>query len=108
MPPLHAELESLLSRHPLLYCHGDLNPANMIFDPVRRSVIFIDLEFAGPNFQAFEIAQHFMTFVCGDLSKVGRDEFVPAREFQLRWCHAYLTGFMALPREKVCDGCHGT
>ena len=63
--------------------------------------MFIDLEFAGPNFQAFDLAQHFMTFACGDLDRVGKEEFVPAREFQMRWCHYYLMGYKDLPTNEV-------
>ncbi len=51
--------------------------------------------------QAFELASHFMTFAGGDLSKVGRNEFVPAREFQLRWCHCYLMGYKNLKENQV-------
>ncbi len=51
--------------------------------------------------QAFELASHFMTFAGGDLSRVGRNEFVPAREFQLRWCHCYLMGYRDLKENQV-------
>ena len=37
-----------------------------------------------------------MTFAGGDLGRVGRNEFVPAREFQLRWCRCYLAGYRGL------------
>ncbi len=109
--------------YPLLLCHGDLSPSNIIYDPITRNVTFIDLEMAGTNyqarkfgrkapiscctllimafFQAFELASHFMTFAGGDLSRVGRNEFVPAREFQLRWCHSYLTGYKELKENQV-------
>ena len=36
---------------PLLLCHGDLSPSNIIYDPIRRNVTFIDLEMAGTNYQ---------------------------------------------------------
>ena len=36
-----------------------------------------------------------------DLSRVGREEFVPAKEFQMRWCRAYLGGYRDLPEHKV-------
>ena len=42
-----------------------------------------------------------MTFAGGDLNKVGRNEFVPAREFQLRWCHCYLMGYKGLKENQV-------
>ena len=35
-----------------------------------------------------------MTFAGEDLSKVGRNEFVPAKEFQKRWIGTYLKAFL--------------
>ena len=51
--------------------------------------------------KAFEIAQHFMTMCGSDMSKIGREEFVPAKEFQLRWCQNYLSGFHNVPLQQV-------
>ena len=76
-----------------MFCHGNLSPANIVYDSPTNSVSFVGLQFCGPNFQAFEVAQHFMTLCGPDLDKVGKEEFVPAREFQLRWCHHYLAGY---------------
>ena len=56
--------------------------------------------------QAFELAQHFLSMAGADLSKVGREEFVPAKEFQMRWCRAYLGGYKNIPEHKVsCEFC---
>ena len=102
-----SELEEILgesspSANPLIFCHGDLNPSNIIYDASgQRKIVFIDLEFSGPNFVGFEIAQHFMTFVGGDLNKVGRNEFVPAKEFQMRWCRFYLMGYKGISSESI-------
>ena len=50
------------------------------------------------------MAQHFLSMAGADLTKVGREEFVPAKEFQMRWCRAYLGGYKNLPEHKVsCD-----
>ena len=35
------------------------------------------------------------------MSKIGREEFVPAKEFQLRWCQNYLSGFHNVPIQQV-------
>ena len=51
--------------------------------------------------KAFEIAQHFMTMCGSDMNKIGREEFVPAKEFQLRWCQYYLAGLHDIPLESV-------
>ena len=100
-----AELESVLVTGkdglPVVFCHGDLCPANITFDPLRRSATFAAPEYAGANYQAFELAQHFLSMAGADLSKVGREEFVPAKEFQMRWCRAYLGGYKNLPEHKV-------
>ena len=53
------------------------------------------------SFKAFEIAQHFMTMCGSDMSKIGREEFVPAKEFQVRWCQNYLSGFHNVPIQQV-------
>ena len=42
-----------------------------------------------------------MTMCGSDMSKVGREEFVPAKEFQLRWCQSYLSGLHNVPLQKV-------
>ena len=84
-----------------MFCHGNLNPVNIIYDAPTNSVSFVGLQFCGPNFQAFDIAQHFMTLCGPDLSKVGKEEFVPAREFQLRWCHHYLSAYKDISTQKV-------
>jgi len=34
-----------------------------------------------------------MSFVGRDLERVGRNEFVPAREFQMRWIRLYLASY---------------
>jgi len=73
----------------LVFCHNDLNPQNIIYDSISRNVAILHLEYADINFQALEIARHFYTLSGGssDLAKVGCAEFVPAKEFQMRWCH---------------------
>jgi len=76
-------------------------------------------EFSGPNyqvvefllsskhqtysdvFQSFEIAQHFLTMCGTDLKKIGRQEFVPAMEFQKRWCLHYLAAFRNIELNQV-------
>ena len=98
------ELENLLNqpdKYPVLFCHGNLGPANIILDPLKRTVVFINLEFASFNFQAFELAQVFNSFAGGDLDKVGRAEFVPAKEFQMRWLQSYLAGYKATQESNV-------
>ena len=50
------------------------------------------------------MAQHFLSMAGADLEKVGREEFVPAKEFQMRWCRTYLSGYKDVPEHKVRFG----
>lgn len=75
----------------LVFCHNDLSPQNIIYDTLSRNVSFLHLEYADVNFQAFELARHFYTLSGTD--KVGFSEYVPAREFQMRWIHYYLAAY---------------
>ena len=49
------ELEAVLvagrDSPPVVFCHGDLCPANITFDPLRRSATFAAPEYAGANYQ---------------------------------------------------------
>ncbi len=46
----------------IVYCHNDLLLANIIFYEKNNSVNFIDFEYAGPNYRAYDIANHFCEF----------------------------------------------
>ncbi len=48
------------SENPVVFCHNDLLLANVLF--TGKSVSFIDYEYAGYNYQAFDIANHFNEF----------------------------------------------
>ena len=39
----------------VVLCHGDLCPANITFDPLRRSATFATPEYAGANYQECQI-----------------------------------------------------
>ena len=85
----------------LVFCHNDLNPNNIIYDPVTRQVSFLHLEFADMNFQAFELARHFYTLCGSDLDRVGSSDYVPAPEFQIRWCQHYLAAYQNTSTKEV-------
>ena len=36
---------------PMSFCHGNLNLSNIIYDATTNSIQFIELQFAGPNYQ---------------------------------------------------------
>jgi ethanolamine kinase len=46
----------------LVFCHNDLLLANILHDKGKDAIAFIDFEYAGPNYQAYDIANHFCEF----------------------------------------------
>jgi len=63
----HEELKSceLKSRYnkELCFCHNDLVIANVIFNRKADSIHFIDFEYGGWNYPAWEIGNHFNEYV---------------------------------------------
>jgi Predicted choline kinase involved in LPS biosynthesis len=57
-------IETALSKtkSPVVFCHNDLLLGNIIYDETEDKVTFIDYEYAGVNYQAFDIANHFDEF----------------------------------------------
>lgn len=47
---------------PIVFCHNDLLLGNILYDRSKKTVNFIDFEYAGPNYQAYDIANHFCEF----------------------------------------------
>lgn len=47
---------------PSVYCHNDLLLTNILYDSQRSTVTFIDFEYTGFNYQAYDIANHFAEF----------------------------------------------
>lgn len=50
-------------KSPVVLCHNDLLLGNVLHDDDLNTVNFIDFEYAGPNYQAYDIANHFNEFV---------------------------------------------
>ena len=106
---LQAELTGLrrlleTAASPVVFCHNDALLANIVIrqQPDLSSsmtVAFIDLEYAGPNYAAFDIANHFCEFVgCeGELDYPG---LLPTREYQLAWLKRYMQE-AGLPAEQL-------
>jgi ethanolamine kinase len=88
---LYKALEKTNSK--ILFCHNDLLLGNVIYTQELEKVTFIDYEYAEPNFQAFDIGNHFSEF-----PGIGTDAGIdyskyPSREFQLKWLRVYLEEF---------------
>ncbi|XP_013097744.2 ethanolamine kinase [Stomoxys calcitrans] len=93
---LYKRLEALDS--PVVFAHNDLLLGNVIYTESRKTVTFIDYEYADYNFQAFDIGNHFTEFAGVDTVDYTR---YPSRDFQLKWLRVYLQSY--LQKNDVCD-----
>ncbi|XP_078409752.1 ethanolamine kinase 1 isoform X2 [Cetorhinus maximus] len=94
--PAHQELEQELAwmkKHlsslgsPIVLCHNDLLCKNIIYNEKEGHVRFIDYEYAGYNYQAFDIGNHFNEFA--GVNEVDYSLY-PAKNVQLQWLKTYL------------------
>ena len=67
---------------PLVFCHLDLNIPNILYD--GEDVHFIDVEYAGPTYAAFDIANHFVQFVGVEEDPLDWERWYPDKEYQVR------------------------
>uniref|UniRef100_T1IA39 ethanolamine kinase n=3 Tax=Rhodnius TaxID=13248 RepID=T1IA39_RHOPR len=83
-------LKNLLSeeKSPIVFCHNDLLLPNIIYKSGKVS--FIDYEYAGWNYQAFDIGNHFAEFA--GVSEVDYSLY-PDRDFQFTWIKIYLVEY---------------
>ncbi|XP_038666960.1 ethanolamine kinase 1 isoform X1 [Scyliorhinus canicula] len=94
--PAHQELEEELAwmkKHlsslgsPIVLCHNDLLCKNIIYNEKEGRVRFIDYEYAGYNYQAFDIGNHFNEFA--GVTEVDYNLY-PNKNVQLQWLKSYL------------------
>ncbi|XP_026272287.1 ethanolamine kinase 1 [Frankliniella occidentalis] len=78
---------------PLVMCHNDLLLANVILSPNRSNVVFIDYEYAGLNYQAFDIGNHFAEFA--GVATVDYTLY-PDKDLQTKWLEIYLEEYNKL------------
>ncbi|NXU98859.1 EKI2 kinase, partial [Cettia cetti] len=78
---------------PVVLCHNDLLCKNIIYDRTRERVRFIDYEYTGYNYQAFDIGNHFNEFAGVKEVDYG---LYPSKETQLQWLHSYLQAYKEL------------
>ncbi|NXQ55406.1 EKI2 kinase, partial [Anthoscopus minutus] len=90
-----AWMEETLSQlgSPVVLCHNDLLCKNIIYDRTRERVRFIDYEYTGYNYQAFDIGNHFNEFAGVKEVDYG---LYPSKEMQLQWLHSYLQAYKEL------------
>ncbi|XP_077151161.1 ethanolamine kinase 2 isoform X2 [Ranitomeya variabilis] len=82
---------------PIVFCHNDLLCKNVIYNEEEGHVRFIDYEYAGFNYQAYDIANHFNEF-----AGVSEPDYrlFPDRKTQLDWLRHYLVACKRLRGEK--------
>ncbi|XP_064417350.1 ethanolamine kinase 1 [Latimeria chalumnae] len=75
---------------PVVLCHNDLLCKNIIYHAKEGDVHFIDYEYGGYNYQAFDIGNHFNEFA--GVNEVDYTLY-PDRELQMQWLRTYLEAF---------------
>ncbi|NXF36980.1 EKI2 kinase, partial [Nyctibius bracteatus] len=78
---------------PVVLCHNDLLCKNIIYDGTQERVRFIDYEYTGYNYQAFDIGNHFNEFA--GVKEVDY-RLYPSKETQLQWLRSYLLAYKQL------------
>lgn len=76
--------------NPVVFCHNDLLLGNVIYTKEQNFVTFIDYEYAAFNYQAFDIANHFLEFA--GIENVDYTKF-PEEPLQKDWIRTYLKEF---------------
>ncbi|RZC36210.1 ethanolamine kinase 2, partial [Asbolus verrucosus] len=77
-------------KSPVVFCHNDLLLGNVIYTKEKGCVTFIDFEYAAHNYQAFDIANHFLEYA--GVEEVDYSKY-PNKEMQIDWFKIYLTEY---------------
>nr|XP_060628986.1 ethanolamine kinase 2 isoform X1 [Anolis sagrei ordinatus] len=83
-------------RSPVVFCHNDLLSKNIIYNKEEGHVRFIDYEYTGYNYQAYDIGNHFNEFA--GLNEVDYSLY-PSKEVQIQWLRYYLQAYKKLGQE---------
>ncbi len=88
------ELEKALSGtdSPVVHCHMDLLLGNIVYNEKSGKVTFIDHEYGTPNYQAFDLGNHFVEFVGVD-GELDYNRYYPSEAVQLDWLRRYLRAY---------------
>ena len=89
---LKAEIEWLKDvlsdcKSPKVLCHNDIHSGNIIYNESTGLMFLVDMEYSGPNYLAFDIANHFCEFAGIEKVDYGR---YPGELVQKRWIKMYL------------------
>merc|ERR1719206_1046299 len=96
------QLRSMLENcsSPVVFCHNDALLANCVVQKKAEKVIFIDMEYGGPSYAAFDIANHFVEYVGCD-GVLDYEKWLPTKEFQIDWIQSYLDNREGIKKEEV-------
>eukprot|EP01105_Mastigella_eilhardi_P021902 TRINITY_DN5346_c0_g1_i1.p1 TRINITY_DN5346_c0_g1~~TRINITY_DN5346_c0_g1_i1.p1 ORF type:complete len:365 (-),score=83.07 TRINITY_DN5346_c0_g1_i1:36-1061(-) len=78
--------------YPVVLCHNDVQPLNIIFDANSGQITFVDMEYSFYNHFEFDIANHFCEY--GGLTRSGAH---PSEEMQRKFISHYLTEMTGVP-----------
>ncbi|XP_043269199.1 ethanolamine kinase 1 [Venturia canescens] len=76
--------------NPVVFAHNDLLLGNILYNKKENTVTFIDFEYTGYNYQAFDIANHFAEFVGIEMPDYA---LYPDETFQRSWIRIYLQAY---------------
>jgi len=74
---------------PLVFCHNDMLPDNLLYEEDIDHINIIDFEYQSPNPAAFDIAEHFNEYSGLELNF----NLVPDEEYMTWWLDEYLQIF---------------
>jgi len=80
------KLEDVLDLFSVGFCHNDLLALNVLYNDLDGSIHFIDYEYCGYNFRAFDIGNHFDEYAGFDLNPSN----YPSIETQIKFLTKYL------------------
>ncbi|GAU94612.1 hypothetical protein RvY_06350 [Ramazzottius varieornatus] len=90
-----------LSNPPVVgLCHNDLTPGNILYNHATDDVRFIDFEYAGINYQAFDIANHFNEYAGVEECDYSR---CPDASYQKAWIKEYLQQWKRQHTHSLCS-----
>jgi ethanolamine kinase len=79
----------------IVFSHNDLLLENIIYNKennIGKQIMFIDFEFSGFNYQAYDIASHFNEYCTKGDSYDG--SLYPCKEYQFKWINYYLKCYL--------------
>lgn len=74
-------------KSPVVFCHNDIHSANIIYNEETGNIRLVDYEYAGPNYLAYDIADHFCEFAGVEEVDYGK---YPGESMQKMWISQYL------------------